>query len=98
MKKKKSNLEDDMSTKASDQVTIVMKGAYLNKGGRPKKLVTTRTNLDLPEEILQQLDEIAKDTASTRQAVLKMFIQFGLSDYYQTKRNEIEWRKSRKKA
>jgi hypothetical protein len=52
--------------------------------GRPKKLETIKTNLDLTETLIVELDLIAEFLGSNRQGVIKHFILNGLSEYYKT--------------
>ena len=54
------------------------------KKGRPKKFETIKTNLDLTEHLLDQLDVIATENGLNRQALIKHFILNGLSEYYKT--------------
>ena len=55
------------------------------KGGRPKKAVTVKTNLDLSPELLEDLDSIAEYMGAARQAVIKGFILAGINDFYKSR-------------
>ena len=50
--------------------------------GRPKQYETIKTNLDLTEEFIDQLDRVAQTYGLNRQALIKHFILNGLQEHY----------------
>jgi len=73
-----------MNLKPKRKEDIIPKGMKEPKfkKGRPKKLDTVKTNLDLTEVLIHELDDIANFMGTNRQAVIKNFIFNGLSEYY----------------
>ena len=54
--------------------------------GRPSKVKTIKSNLDLTQELIDELDEIANYLGTTRQGVIKAFLLQGLDNHYQSRK------------
>lgn len=79
------SVEDEiMKLKPKNKEEIIPKGMKEPKfkKGRPKKLDTIKTNLDLTEILIDELDDIANFMGTNRQAIIKNFIFNGLNEYY----------------
>jgi len=84
--------EETTQLQPRDEGEMISRGV---KHGRPKKPQTIKTNLDLSEALVAQLDAVAEFMGSTRQSVVKGFILSGLKDYYFIREAESRYHQSK---
>ncbi len=79
------SVEDEIQRlKPKDEGDIVVSNRTRPLKGRPKHQDDLiKTNLDLPVEIVVQLDKIAKEFGMTRQGVIKHYLMNGMERYYE---------------
>ena len=100
MKKKWSKAKLDAETNAlknsdfyENATVSVQAGPKIPKRGRPSsesQVDLIKTNLDLPQPLVQDLDALAAALNISRQAIIKTFLMQGLTQYYlgqQAKKN-----------
>ncbi len=78
-------LEDEITQlkpRDADDIIVTQRSRPLK--GRPSPQVDlVKTNLDLPLNIVAQLDKIAKEYGMTRQGVIKHYLMNGMERYFE---------------
>ena len=76
--------EEIKNLKPKDEHDIMVSNRSRPLKGRPRPQVElVKTNLDLPLDVILQLDKIAKEFGMTRQGVIKHYLINGLERYHE---------------